>query len=148
LSSSDKRLAAMLELAQQVSEIDESTLLERGLRAAVALSGSAAGFIALAGDHDEKAARIICSFGSPCASAIGVCDRQSQCCLAAECVEALRFGTPVIRGNGTMPTMRRLVVPVIEEGKVRLALGVAERDADFSLFDAHELQLVGRRQET
>jgi len=143
LSSSDKRLAAMLELSQQAGEIDESTLLERGLRAAVALSGSTAGFLVLPADRDAQKPRIICTFGPPCGGAEGRCDHHSECELSDQCLEALRRKAPVIRGVAPGRTMRSLVVPVVEDGWARLALGVAQHGMDFSVSDAHELQLLG-----
>ncbi len=140
LSTSDARLAAMLELAQQVNEIDEETLLERGLHAAIELSGSGLGFLALADEEGGSIARLVCSRGAPCRS--GDRDRGDGCALAGECEDALQTQVPIFR-SASEGKPRLLVVPVIEDDRVRLSLGVAERATDYALSDAHELQLIG-----
>lgn len=151
---SDSRLQAMFAMSQQADQLDERALLQLGIDEAVRLTGSEIGYLHFVNDDQETLELVTWSTGT-----LRICDAAydehypvSQAGIWAETVltrqPAMHNDYPSIprrRGypENHVPLIRHMGVPVIENGKVKMVLGVGNKPSDYDDSDLHELQLVG-----
>ncbi|HJW24444.1 MAG TPA: PAS domain S-box protein [Rhodocyclaceae bacterium] len=154
LMISDSRLQAMFAMSQKADQLDERALLQLGIDEAVRLTGSEIGYLHFVNEDQETLELVTWSTGTRqvCEAAYDRHYPVSRAGIWAETVRtrrpamhndyphlAQRRGTP----DGHVPLLRHMGVPVIENGGVRMVLGVGNKPSDYDESDLHELQLIG-----
>ncbi len=154
LQVSDQRLKAMFDMSQKADSMSERDLLQLGVEEAVRLTGSEFGYLHLVHDDQETLELHSWSAGTHmyCQAIHTSHYPVSQ---AGVWADAVRLKHPVVHndyqhleGRKGYPERhihlhRHLGVPVIEEGRVRVLLGVGNKLGDYDESDVHELQLIG-----
>ena len=154
LLASDARLKAMFAMSQKADAMDERGLLQLGLEEAVRLTGSGVGYLHLV-NEDENSLEL-CAWSSGTLNQCTAIDERhypvDQAGIWADCVRERR---PVLHNDYPrhperkgypeqhLHLVRHLAVPVIENGLVRVALGVGNKPAEYDEADMHQLQLIG-----
>ena len=151
---SDLRLKAMFEMSQQAPQLGERELLQMGIEEAVRLTGSEIGYLHLVNDNEEILELFIWS-----ADTLKQCTAEHEThypvAEAGVWADSLRTRRPVMHndyphlpGRKGCPTghaqlLRHLGVPILENGAVRVLLGVGNKASDYDDSDVHQLQLIG-----
>jgi PAS domain S-box-containing protein len=154
LRLSDLRLKAMLTLSQQASEMSEGELLQRGIDEAVRLTESQVGYLHMV-DEDEQTLRLVTwsqATRAQCAAVFETHYPIAQAGVWADCIRRLE---PVMHNDfqhrtdrrgypaGHIDLERHLSVPVIDQGRAWMLLGVGNKASDYDDTDARELQIIG-----
>jgi PAS domain S-box-containing protein len=127
LRISDQRLSAMLAISNSAGRLTEGELLQIGLDEAVRLADSRYGTLHFVDDDQQS---LVCgAWSGQDAAPSGVC------------AEPLRLKRAVIE-PGSPGIARHLGVPVIEDGKVRMLLGVSDKACAYTEADAGQLELI------
>ncbi len=154
LSMSDRRLTAMFEMSQRVHELDERQLLQLGVEEAVRHTDSAIGYLHLVNEDQQTIELYTWSQGTLKYCSVAF-DKHYPVAAAGIWADTVRTRSLVIHNDyqampgkkgypeGHAHVVRHLGVPVIEQGKVRLLLGVGNKITDYDASDADELQLIG-----
>ncbi|HRD95940.1 MAG TPA: PAS domain S-box protein [Rubrivivax sp.] len=154
LTLSDQRLNAMFAMSQAASELTEQQLLQRGIDEAARLTQSEIGYLHFINDDQETIRLAAWSTGTYrfCTAAYDDHYPVSQAGVWADSVRTLG---PVVHNDyqgmagrrgypeGHAHLLRHLGVPVIEQGQVRMLLGVGNKAVDYNESDAQQLQLIG-----
>ena len=154
LLDSDMRLRAMFDLSQRADLLDEKTLLRQGLEEGVRLTGSRIGYIHFVNDDQETIELVTWSRDTLAQCEAGF---NSHYPITSAGVWADTFrtrrpavhndweSTPGRRGvpDGHIPMSRHLGVPIIEGGKVRMLMGVGNKETPYGDHDADQLTLIG-----
>ncbi len=150
---SDMRLRAMFDLSQRAESLDERELLSHGLEEAIRLTGSRIGYVHFV-NEDESIELVAWSRDTLAQSEAGY-DAHYPLALVGVWADSYRTGAPVIHndweatpGQKSMPEghialTRHLGVPIREGGRVRMLIGVGNKEAPYDDSDADELTLVG-----
>ncbi|HXK12591.1 MAG TPA: response regulator, partial [Vicinamibacteria bacterium] len=148
----EARLNALLDLSQRAEAFDEEEIVKLGLEEAVRLTGSRGGCLHYVSEDQDWIERSVWARTTP-ASEPGDQGRHSlrQAGPWADCV---RTKTPVVHNayvaapgeRGHVPSqagiVRHLSVPILEDGKVRLVLGVGNKGADYDEADVRQVSLI------
>jgi PAS domain S-box-containing protein len=133
---------------------DEKAFLRFGLEQAEALSGSAIGFLHFVNDDQETIELVTWTQGAlrGCTAAYDNHYPISRAGIWADCFRekravvfndyaghAAKAGLP----PGHAPLHRLISVPVIEDGQVRMMMGVGNKAIDYDAFDVESLQMIG-----
>jgi len=151
---SDLRLKALFEMSQDAETLNERQLIQRGVDAAVRLTGSQIGYLHLVNEDQETLEFHTWSTGTPNPFDT---PHNAHSPIASSNVWAgtARIRRPVVHNDYQNQPDRRgylddyvyltrhLGVPVVAGGKVRALLGVGNKPTDYDASDAHELQLIG-----
>ena len=148
------RQKALLELNGLGIELPETEFLSRGLAIAQRLTGSSLSFLHFISDDqqtievtacNENATPVVCSTeGSSCA--VIDAGRWADCIDSKKAVLINDYQVPMgIRGlpQGHGSLHRLVVTPVIEDGNVRMVLGVGNKESEYGEADIVTLQLIG-----
>jgi len=154
LGISDRRLKAMFALSEQASGLQERELLQLGIDEAVRLSDSQIGYLHFVNEDQESIELGVWSQGT-----LEVCsavyDNHYPVSQAGIWADTIRLRHPLIHNDyrnlagrkgcpeGHAHLTSHLGVPVIEDGKVRMMLGVGNKLADYDESDIQQLQLIG-----
>ena len=146
LQRADRRLKTMLSLSQRASGLEEKEIVQLCIDEAVALSDSRVGFLYFI---DEAAG--VATLGAWSSSAhesheVGTPER-CDLATAGAWADAARRREPVLRNDlggthGHAPLQRALTVPLLENGRVVVLLGVADKAVNYVDGDVQELGLV------
>jgi two-component system sensor histidine kinase/response regulator len=153
LTIDDQRLHAMLALSQAATELSEHALFERALDEARRITASTLGYLHFVGD-DQQTLRFVAFVGA--GSAGGAFQERAALPVARTKVwdECVRTRQPVVHDEANtpdeasdvprehVPLLRHLNVPVVEQGKVRALVGVANKEASYTPDDVRQLELV------
>jgi PAS domain S-box-containing protein len=154
LQLTDRRLSAMLELSQKAGQLGDAELMQLCADEAERLTGSALAYLHLV---DEARGTVSPGTWSTAAAANCTVAWASHYPIrdAGVWADAIRRREPVIHNDfadgahaphyptGHVPLTRHMAVPVIEDGVVRMLLGVGNKATDYGAADATELQLIG-----
>ena len=154
LTMSDVRLNAMFAMSQAAIRITEGELLQLGIDEAVRLTGSQIGYLHFVNEDQETIRLVTWSAGTMKHCNVAYDDHYpiSQ---AGVWADSVRFLKPVLHNDyqslpdrhgypdGHAHLVRHIGVPVIEQGKVRMLLGVGNKTTDYDESDVRELQLIG-----
>ncbi|MGE5492340.1 MAG: PAS domain S-box protein [Actinomycetota bacterium] len=154
LMISDSRLQAMFAMSQKADQLDEHALLQMGIDEAVRLTGSQIGYLHFVNEDQESLELVTWSSATRqlCQAAYDAHYPVSKAGIWAETVTTRRPVTHNDYSNlarrrgypeGHAPITRHMGIPVIENGKVRMVLGVGNKPTDYDDSDLHELQLIG-----
>jgi len=154
LSLSDMRLQAMFSLSQKAKTLTERELLQLGLEEAVRLTASEIGYLHFVNEDQETIS--LCTWS---ANTLNFCsapyDEHYPVSAAGVWADTVRFRRPVVHNDyphaegrkgypeGHAHLVRHLGVPVIENGKVHLLMGVGNKATDYDNSDLQQLQLIG-----
>jgi PAS domain S-box-containing protein len=153
LMLSDIRLRAMFDLSARAESLDERSLLRHGLEEAVRLTGSGIGYVHFVND-DETIELVTWSRGT-LAQCEAVVDAHYPIASAGVWADTYRLGRPVIHNDwattpnrqglpdGHLALTRHLGVPVSDGGRVRMLMGVGNKEAPYDESDADELMMIG-----
>ena len=154
LIKSDQRLSAMFAMSQRASELPEMDLLRMGIDECVRLTDSQIGYIHFVNDDQETIALKTWSTGTlkECQAAY---DDHYPVSAAGVWADSVRYLKPVIHNDypnlenrkgcpqGHVKLSRHIGVPVIDGGKVKLLIGVGNKNEDYDESDVSQLQLIG-----
>jgi PAS domain S-box-containing protein len=153
LMLSDLRLRAMFDLSQRAESMDERSLLRHGLEEAVRLTGSKIGYVHFV--NDDESIELVTWSRDTLAQCEAVFDTHYPIASAGVWADTFRTGAPVIHNDwpstpnrrgvpeGHIAMTRHLGVPVKEGGRVRMLLGVGNKEAPYDDADADELTMIG-----
>lgn len=154
LQLDEARLNAMLDLSAIAPSLSEKEVQMHGLEAAQQLTGSPAGYLHFIADDQET---VEASTWSPGTLKVGTAthDNTPPVSTAALWTDAVRQRRPILNNDfrgveggsdyreGHVSLVRHLVVPVIDDGQVRLVIGVGNKPKDYDETDLRQLQLIG-----
>jgi diguanylate cyclase (GGDEF)-like protein len=155
-SSGDPVLRAMLQLEPLSAEMPERELIQAGIEIAQAATSSQIGYLHYLND-DEKTIEL----GTWSRATRGYCtavyDRHYPIDAAGIWADPARLRTPCIHNDyaatphkrgmpeGHSPLQRHLGVPVLDEGRVRLLIGVGNKETEYDEGDVAVVQLIAQR---
>ncbi len=154
LHRSDLRLKKLFELSQLAPDLDERELLQQGIDMAVALTGSAVGYLHFLDENQETIQ--LCAWSR---STLEVCAAQTDprhypVSEAGVWAEMARTGQPAIHNDyarvggrrglpdGHTPIVRHLGVPLSDGGRIRMLMGVGNKTSDYDESDVQQMQLI------
>ena len=149
----ESRLRMLLDLNKDAPSLSENEILARALDVGVAVTNSKIGYLHLVNEDQRTlklstwnaAARRLCS---------AAYDNHYPVDQAGVWADAVRFKRPVVHNDypgleekkgypeGHFPVTRHMGVPVMDSEKVRLIIGVGNKDADYTEHDLLQLQAV------
>ncbi len=149
-----KRVEALLALVTEQGMTEERAFLTFGLEKAEALTDSHIGFLHFVNEDQESIELVTWTEGALKGCQAGYDSHYpiSQAGIWADC---FRERKPVVfndyagylakRGlpTGHARLDRLISVPVIEEGMVRMMMGVGNKESDYDAFDIESVQLIG-----
>jgi PAS domain S-box-containing protein len=150
-----RRIQALLDIAAlDTSALDEGAILKQGLEYAEAVTGSGIGFLHFVNEDQETIQLVTWTDGAlrGCTAGYDAHYPISKAGIWADCFRERR---PVVfndypgytakRGlpSGHAPLLRLISVPVIEDGKVCMMIGVGNKAEDYVEADINTVQLIG-----
>ncbi len=154
LSFLTQRSLFLLELPRLAENLDDATLMQRGLEMAEELTDSVISFIHFVNENEETIELITWSRRTLESYCHAVFDRHYPVSQAGIWAEALRQRQPVVfndyasasnkRGlpEGHAHLQRLISVPVIEHGNVVMLAGIGNKPSNYSQQDIETLQLI------
>jgi len=154
LAMSDRRLSAMFAMSQKANTLDEHALLQMGIEEAVALTGSEIGYLHFVSEDQQSISLYTWSAGT-LRHCTAVHDTHYPVSAAGMWADSVRTRQPVLHNDyqamphrtgypaGHAHLVRHLGVPLVENGVVRMVLGVGNKAANYDESDVSELQLIG-----
>ena len=153
LRRSDQRLKALADLSARAPFLTEHDLLQSGIDTAVALTDSAIGYLHFV-DADQEGIVLNCWSAGTHALCAAPYDSHYPVSRAGVWADAVRTRAPVIHNDyatlaerrgyptGHAPVLRHLGVPVTEDERVLMLIGVGNKASDYDPSDVQQLQLV------
>ncbi|HNH34610.1 MAG TPA: PAS domain S-box protein [Rhodocyclaceae bacterium] len=154
LRRNDERLEAMLSLSQRAATMDEGQILAAGMEVGLRLTGSAAGYAHLL-DDDQETIRLVAWSGAAQSECTAIQAGHYPISLAGIWADGARQRRPVVHNDypsqagrrgcppGHFAVQRHLGVPILENGGVRLLLGVGNKGEAYDDDDVRDLELIG-----
>ena len=158
LQASDQRLQALFAISQQAGDLCEEELLYAGIREAVRLTGSLAGFLQLVQGKRENG-EIFLVDNDHCRRCSQIAYCQEHCAPLMERIasvsanrQPLLFRHAAGVGDQSvgredagcpLPDVTQMIVPIVEADRTLAVLGVAGRAQPFDASEMRELQLIG-----
>lgn len=143
----------LLELYEKSHQLSDRELYDFALDHAVRLSDSKIGFFHLVTD-DQKYIFLTTWNAEALNNCTAVFETHYEVAIAGNWADCVRFGHPVIYNDfpnspdqkglpeGHVPISRFVSIPVIENGKVRIIIGVGNKSSDYDEQDVVKIQLV------
>jgi PAS domain S-box-containing protein len=154
LIKSDQRSSAMLAISQQVTDLNEDQLLQLGIEEAVRLTSSEIGYLHFV-NEDQETLQLYTWSENTLKYCQAAYDNHYPVSMAGVWADTVRFRKPVVHNDyqqmterkgypeGHAHLIRHLGVPVIEEDKVVLLMGVGNKSTDYDDSDVNQLQMIG-----
>jgi len=154
LSKSDQRLSAMFDMSQVANTLDEQSLLQYGIDEAVRLTQSEIGYLHFVG-NDQESIRLATWSSATLATCQADHVEHYPISDAGVWADSVRFRRPVVHNDyqhleerrgypaGHAHLVRHIGVPVIDDGLVRILIGVGNKPTDYDDTDVREIQLIG-----
>jgi len=149
-----ERLSAMLVLSQKAAGLDERQLWQLGVDEATRLTESKIGYLHFVNEDQETIQLGTWSTQTP-AQCSAAYDSHYPVSAAGVWADSVRLGYTVIHNDyqalaerkgypeGHAHVIRHMGVPVIDGGKVRMIIGVGNRQTDYEESHAAQLELIG-----
>ena len=154
LTLSDLRLNAMFALSQQAGNLSEPDLLQLAINEAVRLTDSEIGYLHFV-NEDQTSIRLGTWSEGPLRYCSAAHDSHYPVAQAGIWADSIRTRQPVIHNDyqqirncqgypeGHAHLIRHLGVPIVEQNKVLVVLGVGNKASDYEESDVRELRLIG-----
>jgi len=149
-----RRTEALLELPRAAEELDELAFMQRGLEMAEELTASRISFVHFVNDDEQSIELVTWSRRTLEEYCAAVGDSHYPVSEAGIWADALRRYEPVVfndypgyahkRGlpEGHAELTRVISLPVLEDGKVVMLVGVGNKSTDYNDLDVETLQLI------
>lgn len=150
----ESRLQSLLKLGQTGAVLEERELLRLGMEEAQRLTNSEVGYLHMVNDDQETIALITWS-----ESTLQHCQAQHESHYpvreAGIWADAIRLKRPVIHNDyqnieerrgypaGHFPLVRHIGIPVLDDDKVTLVMGVGNKPSPYDDSDVRQCQLIG-----
>lgn len=150
----EQRLTSLLSLNEYVGEFDESALVRHCAEEAERITGSRIAYLHFVNEDQETISLGTWSRGT-LEKCTAVFDNHYPISKAGVWADCARTKQPVLHndfqkevGNGGLPgghslLTRHLSVPVLENGQVRIIIGVGNKEAPYDEGDVRQLTLIG-----
>ena len=148
-----RRAEALLELPRSSEVLDEVSFIQRGLEMAEDLTGSRVSFVHFVNETEDSLELVAWSKRTLSGYCNAAFDRHYPAGRAGIWADALRQKQPVIFNDyagypdkqglpeGHAELLRLISLPVIEDGKVVMLVGVGNKPADYTHEDVNSVQL-------
>lgn len=149
-----RRAEVLLQLPQQAERLGEPEFMQFAINRAEELTASQIAFIHLVNEDEETIELVAWSSSTLDTYCTAMHDRHYPVSAAGIWAEAIRqrkafiFNDYAIAENkrglppGHAAMLRLICLPVIEEGKVRMVVGVGNKESDYAEIDVESLQLI------
>lgn len=149
-----ERQKALLKIGELGGTLPEKTFLTEGLKMVERLTGSQIGWLHFVAD-DQQSVELVAWTDGALMSGTAAAERRialDQAGLWGDCARDRKIalvndqpgdGARKDWPPGQVPRRRLVVVPVVEDDKVRLVLGVGNKSSDYDEFDCATVQLLG-----
>ncbi|EGV27696.1 multi-sensor hybrid histidine kinase [Thiorhodococcus drewsii AZ1] len=153
LRKSQSGLKALLDLSQLAADLNEPELLLRGLDMIETITDSACGYLHMI-DPDQEAIQLTTWSTRTRAQCKAAYDNHYPLSQAGVWSNTVRTGKPVVHNDFQSLSQRRgypeehthlirhLSVPIREDGKVRLLVGVGNKASDYDATDLQQMELI------
>lgn len=150
-----ERLETFLDLSRRSPGMDERSLVEAGLEAAVHITGSAIGYFHFV-DEDSGVIRLSAWFGGKMESDSPATPRTYTMDQAGAWTECLRTRAPIVDNDhrstpghedypeGRTQIVRHASVPIFDDDRIRMILGVANKPGPYDEDTLRELEAMGK----
>jgi len=154
LQVDEMRLNTLLNLSESAAQMPESELLQHGLEEAERLTGSEIGYLHFVND-DEETLRFYTWSRKTLAQCTALHEEHYPISQAGIWADAVRLRRTVVHNDyqsmthrhgypeGHAHLLRHMAVPVMENGKTRLVMGVGNKPTPYDETDVRQLQLIG-----
>jgi two-component system sensor histidine kinase/response regulator len=154
LSLSDERLKAMFSLSQRTASLSEEELLQLGLEEAVRLTQSDIGYLHFV-HADQETIQLYTWSANTLRNCKAVYENHYPVSAAGLWADSVRYQKAVIHNDyqhmpdrqgypqGHAHLVRHLGVPILEQDKTMLLMGVGNKKEDYNQADAEQLHLIG-----
>ena len=154
LTLSDERLKAMLNMSQQMGSMTEQDLLQMGLEEAVRLTRSDIGYLHFV-NPDQETIQLYTWSANTLRYCTAAYDTHYPVSAAGMWADTVRTQQTVFHNDyqhmpdrkgypeGHAHLLKHLGVPVLEDGKVVVLMGVGNKASDYDQTDADQLRLIG-----
>ncbi|MBF0353260.1 MAG: PAS domain S-box protein [SAR324 cluster bacterium] len=148
------RAEALLELPQASESMDETTFIQYGLELAENLTGSIISFLYIINDNEKNIELVTWSQRTLKTSCKAVSTKHYPVNSAGIWADSLRQQHPVIFNDyasyphkhglpkGHVPLSRLISVPIIENGKTLMLMGVGNKPTDYTELEVETVQLI------
>jgi len=155
LQLNESRLEALFNLSQQAAGLDEKAIIQLILEEAVRLTKSKIGYFHFI-NEDQNTIQLFTWSEEVLKTCKAVFDSHYPLDKAGVWADAARLKQPVIHNDyanlpnklgypeGHSPVIRHLSLPVVDQGKVRIILGVGNKETDYDETDVQLLSLLAR----
>ncbi|MBK9443056.1 MAG: GAF domain-containing protein [Comamonadaceae bacterium] len=147
-------MQALLNINEIGSQLGEKELLTQGLEFAEQLTTSGIGFLHFV-NEDQETLELVTWTSNALKGCTAVHDAHYPISQAGIWADCFRHKRPVVFNNyadythkhglpdGHAPLLRLISVPVIENGAVRMMIGVGNKPSDYNDLDTETVQLIG-----
>ena len=153
IRSNEQRALALLSLDEKAWKLDEREVLQEGLEEAERLTASKMAFLHFV-NEDQQSIELVAWSRRTKEQCQAVFDEHYPIDKAGVWADCARMKQPVVHNDyqklpnkrgypaGHSFLVRELTVPVLEEGKVRLIIGVGNKESNYDEADARLLQMI------
>jgi diguanylate cyclase (GGDEF)-like protein/PAS domain S-box-containing protein len=150
----ESRLASLLELSQKAHELSERDIVQQAIEEAVKLTQSRIGYLHFFNPDENTIQLVTWSEGTYNYCAI-VYESHYPVERAGVWTDCIRTGKPVIHNDypnlpdkkgypeGHVDLIRHASIPVFDEGKIAIILGVGNKEQDYDGTDVLQMELIG-----
>jgi two-component system CheB/CheR fusion protein len=155
LQLNESRLGALFDLSQQAAVLDEKAIIQLILEEAVRLTGSKIGYLHFV-NEDQTTIQLFTWSQEVLKTCKAAFDSHYPLDKAGVWADAARLKKPVIHNDyaglpekvgypeGHSPVIRHMSLPVVDQGKVRVILGVGNKETDYDEADVQLASMLGR----
>lgn len=149
----EERLKGMLALTEKAGSLSEAEIVAEGIELAVLLTGSRVGYCHLV-EEDGKAVRLLAFSKGALAACTAPSEGHYPLDRAGIWAECARTGRPAVHNDygavpdrgglpgGHVSLSRHLSVPALELGRVRMILGVGNKETDYDEVDVRQAAVI------
>jgi diguanylate cyclase (GGDEF)-like protein len=154
LRLSESRLSSLLDLSQRAHGLSETEIVREAIECAVSLTDSAIGYLHFV-NPDQKSIQLVAWSEETAKQCTAVYESHYPLEEAGVWADCVRLGRPVVHNDyqslqqkkgypeGHAHLVRHASTPVYDEDRIRLILGVGNKERDYDSMDLLQMTLVG-----